>query len=161
MRRKLTSTSLLSTKEIHSITARINFEEIANKRIVITGASGLVGGYLTQSLIKCSSFLGRHAPEVIAISKNGIFKNLRDSMDSSKLTFLSLDLEKEEVNFDFEVLVHAASTASPAKKITRESLFNVNCNLLRALRSNPGVVEKILFISTGEVYGSCAPRKGS
>ena len=94
MQTTLTSTSLLSTKEVQSIATRINFEEFANKRVVVTGASGLVGGYLTCALIKCTSFLGRHAPEVIAISKNGIFENLRSIMGSSNLTFMSSDLEK-------------------------------------------------------------------
>ena len=161
MQTKLTSTSLLSTKEVQSIATRINFEEFANKRVVVTGASGLVGGYLTYALIKCTSFLGRHAPEVIAISKNGIFENLRSIMGSSNLTFMSLDLEKEHIDFGYEVLIHAASTASPTKKTTRESIFNVNCNLIRMLHINPRVVEKILFISTGEVYGARAPKNVS
>jgi UDP-glucuronate decarboxylase len=155
----LTTLNLLSEEEIHSISGRVNFERFANKRVVITGASGLVGGYLTYALIKCTAFLGDDAPEVIAVSKSGNFPNLCILKEESKLAFLSLDLEKDEFDFDYEVLIHAASAASPTIKITREAIFNVNCNILRNLLSNRGLVEKILFISTGEVYGAEAPAK--
>jgi UDP-glucuronate decarboxylase len=155
----LTSINLISAEEVKSIASRIDFEKFANKRVVITGASGLVGGYLTYALIKCTYFLGSHAPEVLAVSRNGNFPNLHDLKDDPRLKFLSLDLEKEEIKFDYEILVHAASTASPTKKISRESIFNVNCHTLRLLHKNPGLVKKILFVSAGEVYGADAPRQ--
>ena len=155
----MTSFNLLSEEEIHSISRRVNFERFAKKRVVITGASGLVGGYLTYAFIKCTAFLGDDAPEVIAVSKSGNFPNLRVLKEEPKLIFLTLDLEKDEFDFDYEILIHAASAASPTIKITREAIFNVNCNILRNLLNNPGLVEKILFISTGEVYGAEAPAK--
>ncbi len=155
----MTLNNLLSLEEIKSISSRINFEKFANKRVVITGASGLVGGYLTYTLMKCTSFLGKQAPEVIAISKHGVFPFLRELKDDSRLTFLGLDLEREEIKFDFEVLVHGASAASPTKKISRKSIFDVNCNVLRRVYNNPSFVEKVLFVSTGEVYGADAPYK--
>jgi len=148
---------LLSEEEIHSISARVDFERFANKRVVITGASGLVGGYLTYALIKCSAFLGDNAPEVIAVSKSGKFPNLQVLKEDSKLTFLLLDLEKNELDFDYEILIHAASAASPTIKISRDAIFDVNCNILKKLLTNPRLVEKTLFISTGEVYGAEAP----
>lgn len=156
---KLTSADLLSKAEIFSISKRIDFERYAKKRIVVTGASGLVGGYLTYALIKCTGFLGADAPKVIAISKSGNFPFLQVLAREPRLTFLRLNLEEEEIDFDFEILIHAASAASPTIKISRESIFNVNCNVLKNLRNNPGLVEKVLFISTGEVYGTDAPSK--
>ena len=153
------SFNLLSREEIHSITKRVNFEKFARKRVVITGASGLVGGYLAYALIKCTAFLGNDAPKVIAVSKSGNFPNLQEIEEASKITFLSLDLEKDDFNFEYEILIHGASAASPTIKISKEAIFNVNCNILKKLLNNPGNVEKILFISAGEVYGSEAPTK--
>ncbi len=155
----MTKLNLLTTEEVQSISKRIDFEKFADKRVVITGASGLIGGYLANALLKCSDFLGSNAPEVIAVSKSGRFPNLENLDNQSKLTFLKLDLEREDLDFDFNVLIHAASAASPTVKISRESIFEVNCKSLRRLRTTPGLVERVLFISTGEVYGTDAPRK--
>ena len=155
----MTKLNLLTAEEVQSIANRIDFEKYANKRVVITGASGLIGGYLANALLECSDFLGRNAPEVVAVSKSGRFPNLENLGNQSKLSFIKLDLEKEELDFDFDVLIHAASAASPTVKISRESIFEVNCKSLRRLGTVPGNVERVLFISTGEVYGTDAPRK--
>jgi nucleoside-diphosphate-sugar epimerase len=71
---------------------------------------------------------------------------------------MTANLEIETLGFDFDILIHAASTASPTKLLSRKSIFNVNTKLLREIRINPSSIEKVLFISTGEVYGSNAPR---
>ena len=156
---KLTSIDLLSKTEILSISKRIDFERYAKKRIVVTGASGLVGGYLTYALIKCTAFLGADAPSVTAISKSGQFPFLKVLDKEPRLSFLCLDLEHGKIDLDFEILIHAASAASPTIKVSRESIFNVNCNILKNMGSNPGLVQEVLFISTGEVYGTDAPHK--
>lgn len=150
--------SLLSEFEVESISRRIDFEEFANKRVAITGASGLIGGYLTNALLLCTEFLGKEGPRIFAISKSGNFANLQVLSKDPRLIFRKLDLEAEVLDFEFEVLIHAASTASPTKLIPREAIFSVNTNLLRKIRINPGSIEKVLFISSGEVYGSKAPK---
>lgn len=155
----MTSVNLLSEEEIRSISRRFNFESFAEKRVVITGASGLVCGYLTYALIRCTAFLGDAAPKVIAVSKSGKFPNIQALNEHKKLTFLRLDLEKDDLDFDYEILIHGASAASPTARLTREAILNVNCNIMRNLLKNPRLVEKTLFISTGEVYGSGAPAK--
>jgi UDP-glucuronate decarboxylase len=149
---------LLSKFEVESISRRFDFQEFANKKVVITGASGLIGGYLTSTLLLCTKFLGKQAPKIFAVSKSGIFPNLQDLSKDPRLNFCKVNLEVEQVDFDFEILIHAASTASPTKLVSRDSIFNVNTNLLREIRLNPNSVEKVLFISSGEVYGSKAPR---
>jgi dTDP-glucose 4,6-dehydratase len=154
----MTKFTLLCKKEVQSISNRIDFDKFARKRVVITGGSGLVGGYLVNALLKCTDYLGGDAPEVIGISKVGVFPNLQSLVNEPKLSLMKMDLENEDIDFDFEVLIHAASAASPTIKISRETMFETNCRLLRNLHDNPSDVEKVLFISTGEVYGADAPR---
>ena len=150
--------NLLSKFEVESISRRFDFEEFANKRVVITGASGLIGGYLTNALLLCTEFLEKEGPRIFAISKSGNFSNLQVLSKDPRLIFRKLDLEAEVVDFDFEILIHAASTASPTKLLSRDAIFSVNSNLLREIRLNPSSIEKVLFISSGEVYGSKAPK---
>jgi UDP-glucuronate decarboxylase len=154
----LKSLNLLSSEEIYSISERVDFEIFAGQRIVVTGASGLVGGYLTYALLKCTAFLGEQAPKIIAVSRNGNFPYLQSLTRDDRMTFLKADLETKRMDFDFEILIHAASVASPTQKSSIESIFNINCNLLKNTYTNPGSTQKVLFISTGEVYGSNAPK---
>ena len=154
----MTCLNLLSKEEIKSISERIDFQIFAGKRIVVTGASGLVGGYLTYALLECTAFLGARAPLIVAVSRNGKFPHLQSLIDDGRISFLKADLEKVSLDFDFEILIHAASVASPTKQSSRESIFNVNCNLLKNIYECPGTTQKVLFISTGEVYGANAPK---
>ena len=149
---------MLSSEEIYSISERIDFEIFAGKRIVVTGASGLVGGFLTYALLECTAFLGEQAPKIIAVSRNGNFPYLQSFISDDRMTFLKADLETKKLDFDFEILIHAASVASPTQKPSRESIFNINCNLLKNTYERPGSTQKVLFISTGEVYGANAPK---
>lgn len=149
---------MLSSSEVESISSRFDFDRFADKRILITGASGLVGGYLVDAILKCTDHMGIKAPTIIAISKSGKFSSLRDQVDNPRLITQSLDLEHQKIDFEYELLIHAASTASPTKQVSRETVLNVNCNTLRNLYKKPGSVERVLFISTGEVYGAQAPK---
>jgi dTDP-glucose 4,6-dehydratase len=149
---------LLSSAEVKSISSRFDFDGFADKRILVTGASGLVGSYLVDAILKCTDHMGNRAPTLIAISKSGNFSSLMSQLENPRLATLTLDLEHQKVDFEYELLIHAASTASPTKQVTRETLLNVNCNTLKNLYEKPGSVERVLFISTGEVYGAQAPK---
>lgn len=149
---------MLSASEVESISSRFDFEKFAEKRILVTGASGLVGGYLVDAILKCTQHMGIKAPSIVAISKSGNFSSLGGQLDNPRLITKSLDLEHQEINIEYQYLIHAASTASPTKRVSREAILNVNCNPLRNLYRWRGSVERVLFISTGEVYGAQAPK---
>ena len=106
-------------------------------RVLVTGASGMLGGAIAKAL-------GASNPTV------EIFSIRHRSAIPSGVIQLSLS----EINqYQFDVIVHAASPASPADHINATNVIDANVSLterlLLAIKPN-GV---FVFISTGEVYG--------
>jgi len=143
----------VSPIEAASISRRVNLAALNNKKILITGAQGLIGNYLAQALVEAMSVQG--------FSPSTLFLQSRRKLDhrqawTSPLRFvehLHFPLDFTEVFPPVDVIVHAASPASPSKYDSPETLYIPNISgIVSALALLP-VPERLLFISSGEVYG--------
>lgn len=143
------------------------FEELANKKLLITGGAGFLGYYLLLSALYWN--LQARSPIHVTVYDNfirGIPAWLKEREDPH-LTLVERDMARPlSADLpDFDYIIHAASIASPTyyRRYPIETI-DANVNGLRNLldycvaRQNSGKpVAALLFFSTSEIYGDPPP----
>lgn len=136
----------------------LDFGLFKNKTILFTGASGLIGRYFVDFLMHINKEHGCSI-RVIALERNEEKgkKVFCDYLDDPLFSLLGCDVTKPisiEENVDF--IIHAASPANP-KMFANYPVDVMMANLLGTKNmlelSREKKVEKMLFVSSGEVYG--------
>lgn len=130
-----------------------NVDQLKDKTIIITGASGLIG----SNLIAYLDFLNKKEKlnlKIIAIHKSPLEVWMPHS---SFIEFIELDLtvSKLSTNLKFDFLIHCATYAQPKKflecpKETVELNTTVLFNLLEQAEKNQAL---FLYLSSAEIYG--------
>lgn len=140
-------------------TTRIDWAQFANRRILITGITGLLGGYLFETLATLSIKHPDWHIEVWGLARHrekaeGRFAHLTKAVSVSLCIH---DITQPLPSLpDFDDIIHAASEASP-KYFLADPVGTISANvagtstLLEAARRNSG---RLLFLSSGTVYGS-------
>ena len=153
----ITSQILSDLEEIIQ-TSVSDLEEIVNKPLVITGASGFVGTWLTLSWVAARKRLNGRGQLLITSRNPQSLLPLINVIDSrSPVTALSSDIRNLHIPSEFRNgnLIHAATPASAALnasdpaamlKIIIEGQERV---IVEAVRMN----NRLLFLSSGAVYG--------
>jgi nucleoside-diphosphate-sugar epimerase len=137
-------------KDINRVIENIDFSTLENKKVLITGASGLVGFYLTQCVKRLQNELNI---EVYLSYKNDIPSYLKEYYNFP-YTEIKEDITsvKLEPKF-FDVIIHSSGYAQPMKFLS-DSLTTIKINthatinLLDSLKFDG----KFLFVSTSELY---------
>lgn len=131
------------------------WEKLEGKNVLVTGASGLIGGCLVDMLM-LNPNINYH---VYASGRNLRSLNERFSsyLSSPHFSILEYDVTKPLASdIDFHYVVAAASGASPQIYSTnpvgviKANIFGVDNLLCYGVGHN---LEKFLYISSGEVYG--------
>ncbi len=130
-----------------------NISSLRNKKIVITGATGLIG----SNLISYLDYLNNKNNLNMKIV--GIYRTkLEEWMPkSNNIRYLKMNLSKKKLpeNMKFNYLIHAATYGQP-KKVLENKLETVQLstkalfNLLELSKKNKS---KFLFVSSSEIYG--------
>jgi nucleoside-diphosphate-sugar epimerase len=137
-------------KDINRIFENVNLSSLKNKKILITGASGLVGFYLTQ----CVKELQKELNISIYLSyKNDIPEYLKEYYDfpyvEIKEDITTVELQSKY----FDVIIHSSGYAQPMKFLD-DSLTTIKINTLATINLLNGLKPdgKFLFVSTSEIY---------
>jgi nucleoside-diphosphate-sugar epimerase len=134
-------------------------KKFAGKTILISGASGMIGGYLTELFLYLND-TQNFKTKIIALTRNE-YKTKKRYQHYAKRRDLSLIIQDITVPLTIkgqvECIIHAASQSSPkyfGADPVGTILPNVigTKNLLEIARQKKS--EDFLFISSGEVYGS-------
>lgn len=131
---------------------------LKDKKVLITGATGLICSYLVDLFMHSNQYFGSNV-KVYAMGRNEAFAKERfeDYWSSDNFVFIRQDVT-HVFNFDykFNYIIHGAGNATP-NSITTDPVGTMNANyfgmynVLEYSRKYP--VEKILYISSSEVYG--------
>lgn len=146
---------LLSDMEVDSISSRIDLKGFADKTILITGGSGMVGGYLTETLCRVLEIQNVVPDLITATSGTGDFSNIAHLKRYKSLSLVRSRLDESRDFPPHNFVIHGASPASPTQYDFHDEILRVNAGAIRTLISSE--TEKFLFVSSGEVYGTNAP----
>lgn len=153
----ITEQILSDLEEINQNSAS-DLEEIVNKPLVITGASGFVGTWLTLSWVSARKKLNGHGKLLITSRNPQLLLPLSNVIDSrSPITALSSDIRNLHIANEFRDgnLIHAATPASAALNSSDPAtmLKIIIEGQERVLEEAVRVNNKVLFLSSGAVYG--------
>jgi len=133
---------------------------LKNKKILITGAGGFVGYYLSLYLIKYKKELKINKILLTDIKIKNILPKINFFKNTTNFAIKKFDVIKDDINKlipnDINVIIHAASVASPTK-YRKEPLQTADANviglrkILEFAKKNEKV--KILYFSSSEIYG--------
>ena len=129
-------------------------EWLGGKRVLITGATGLIGSFLTEALLALDADIQVYAA---GRSAEGVKRRFGALTESPWLHFVPYDAAcPSGFDFDADYAVHAACSAHPLAYATdpvgimRANLLGA-MDLLEYLRDHPSA--RLALLSTGEVYG--------
>lgn len=149
---KLASTIIVDAE---SSLNHIDFSQLHNKKILITGASGLVGTYFLASIVSIIK-KSTVSPIVYAVSQSVPEKYWEEIAGAGQCTILKGDLcddnfVKSIPKVDF--IIHAAGYGQPGKFMaTPQKTIKLNTTVTQILLEKLNTKGKFLFISTSEVY---------
>ena len=138
--------------DIQECSKRIDLSQLEGSNILITGATGLIGGSLVDVLMNARC-------QVYALGRNEerAKKRFADYWNSDSFHFIKGDVTKPlSCNINFDYIIHAASNASPnffKEKPVEVITSNIigTQNLMEYGLSHG--MKRILFVSSGEIYG--------
>lgn len=140
-------------EDLNRIKSRLDLSSLNNKKVLVTGGTGLIGQYLLNLLVNLVESDGLKI-EIDSISKR---KPTTGHVSTSPaLNFLQVDLGHEfqlDIGRRYDLIVHAAGYGQPQKFLADEiATLTINgastISLSRYLRKD-GI---FLFLSTSEVY---------
>ena len=135
---------------------KIDLNELSNKKILITGANGMICSYLIDMLIFANIYKNANI-EILAMSRNE--NKLKNRFpyyyDNPKFIPIVQDVCEECNVEDVDYIIHGASNANPKLYIT-DPVGTMNANYLGTLNMLNLAYKnnaKLLYISSGDVYG--------
>ena len=136
----------------------VDWDKIDNKTLMITGATGLVGKYLIEVLMKRNIIKGTRT-KVIAVGRNeeGFLNRFKDVEGMENTVFYQHDVMNPcEYKGHLDYIIHMASNTHPrlyAVDPIGTEMINIlgSYYLLSLAEKNPGC--RFVFASSGDVYG--------
>lgn len=143
---------------LYKIYSEIPWQELNNKRILITGVSGMIGSTLIRMLLEYSNQENANLQVVgISRSKETARKQLGDIMDTQEFTYISGDINMPLENMgSFDYIIHCASNTHP-RQYSSDPIGTIMTNVLGTKNLLDYAVKygvkRFVFLSSVEIYG--------
>ncbi|MBR3538351.1 MAG: NAD(P)-dependent oxidoreductase [Eubacterium sp.] len=131
-------------------------EALSGKRILVTGASGLIGSSVIDLLLE----MNRTWQMNIHITASGRREEVireRFSYADEQPDFLRFDVLTDELSYEGDLIIHCAGNCSPRlyREQPVETLMGNLLGLEKVLQAaKTGNVKRVLSLSSSEVYGN-------
>lgn len=149
---------MLSRIEQDFFTKNSLFDYFIGKRILLTGASGFIGGYLLEAINRTAFLRGAMPTKITALTRSGSLNCSRSTYESTNVISVGNNISEFKPNSQFDVVIHAASPASPKSFTSIEQMKYVNTTFIHNLISEQKHLKDFIYFSAGEVYGPDAPK---
>lgn len=154
---KTLSRAAFTPEEIAAVAAALPWAAFARRRIIVTGASGLIGAAIVEMLQWGSTGKGA-ALQVVAAGRDPAALQARFGEQVASLRYDACAPVGEDMTAD--LVIHCASAASPELFVAQPlEVIHANvtgvANLLDHARR--GKIKKLVYVSSSEVYGRGAP----
>lgn len=132
----------------------VNFDAFRNKRILVLGASGLIGSFITDCFLYADEKYGAGIT-VYAVSRNaGQLRNRFGEEQEGRLHFIEADVTDFDLELPFDFMIHAASYGHPQafREVPVEVFLSnvIGTDRVMRLAEKNGKC-RVLYISSGEV----------
>lgn len=136
----------------------VNIQKIYHRKILITGATGLIGSFLTDLLLYLNNTENAGIEiYVLARDRNRLEKRFASNYPQKNLHFITQDVvEPLKIETKVDYIIHAAGDGFPSAfrehpvETMTPALFGTYQLLQYAKECS---VEKFLYVSSGEIYG--------
>ncbi len=149
-------------KDISS--SNLNWDELKGKSVLVTGAAGLICSCIIDFLMY-RNHCNNDCITIYALGRNeaAIRSRFLSYYNSEQFVFIKQDIcKKIEINKQIDYIIHGASNAHPAVFAsdpvgTMMSNFYGMYNVFELARKCKEVKVKVIYISSGEIYGEPEP----
>lgn len=124
-----------------------------DKRVLVTGGSGFIGSHLVSRLV------AEGASVAVVVRYDSVMENERLRGSWARISVIEADLRNRGAlasirGFQPEIIFHLAAYNHVGESFVQvEECFDVNAKGTANLIDSCGDVEKLLYMSTSEVYG--------
>lgn len=143
--------------ECKSITNNIDFAQLQNKKILVTGASGLIGIYVTKCLLLLKQKLNLDiycwVNSDLEFPFNIFFEDCKIIKGDITSDELLNSFKNDHENNKFDLIIHCAGYGQPNKfLINKVKTISINTKCVDSLFSVLNLNGKFAFFSTSEIY---------
>ncbi len=146
--------AVITDQEFEKLSTRIDWDSLRGKKILISGATGMVGSWLTTAILLGIQKGLVSQVQIDALVHSGNVTNLRALRSHKALNLVTQQDLLEEAKLNYNLIIHAASPASPQFFRDKKTLFDINVNFLETILSKNSFKAEVIYFSTGEIYGA-------
>lgn len=140
-----------------TISLTVSAEELKNKSILVTGATGTIGSFIVDTLLYYNY---KEAARINIYAAGRSIENLKkrfEGIKTERLHYLEYDLNRKILFRDrFDYIIHAAGNAYP-EAFNDDPVGTIMGNVAGTYRlleyGKCHMAKRFLYVSSGEVYG--------